>query len=45
MIDLHCPLTTVEHLALGHALPIVLVSAVGALLGAKVLGMPGRSTG
>jgi hypothetical protein len=39
MIDLHCSLTTVEHLALGHAFPIVLVSALGAFLGAKVLGV------
>ena len=39
MIDVHCALTTVEHLALGHVLPIVLASAVGALLGARMLGV------
>jgi hypothetical protein len=42
MIDVHCALTTVEHLAIGHALPIALVSALGALLGAKVLGVSAR---
>jgi hypothetical protein len=42
MIDVHCALTTVEHMALGHALPIVLVSALGALLGARVLGVRAR---
>ena len=43
MIDVHCAVTTVEHLALGHALPIVLVSAlVGALVGARVFGLRAR---
>lgn len=42
MIDVHCGLTAVEHLALGHVLPILIVSAVGALLGARVLGVRSR---
>ena len=39
MIDIHCSITTVEHLAIGHALPIVIVSLVGALLGGRVFGV------
>jgi hypothetical protein len=39
MIDVHCKLTAVEHLALGHALPIVIVALVGAGLGARVFGV------
>ncbi len=39
MIDVHCGLTTIEHLALGHALPIVLMTLLGALVGGRVLGV------
>jgi hypothetical protein len=39
LIDVHCKVTTVEHFAIGHALPIVLLSVLGALLGARVLGV------
>ena len=39
MIDVHCAVTSVEHFAIGHALPIVLLSALGALVGARVLGV------
>jgi hypothetical protein len=43
MIDVHCTLTTVEHLALGHSLPVVFLTAVGALLGGRVFGVRARS--
>ena len=43
LIDLHCKVTTVEHLALAHALPIAFVALVGALLGARVLGVRGAA--
>ena len=39
MIDVHCKVTAVEHLALAHALPILFVALVGALVGAQVLGV------
>jgi hypothetical protein len=43
MIDVHCKVTAVEHLALAHALPIVAITAVGALVGARVFGLPGSA--
>jgi hypothetical protein len=39
MIDVHCKVTAVEHLVLGHALPVVALSAIGALIGASVFGV------
>jgi hypothetical protein len=39
MINVHCGLTTVEHLAVAHALPIALVSLIGALTGGRVFGV------
>lgn len=42
MIDVHCSLTTIEHLTLGHALPIVVMTLLGALLGARILGVGAR---
>jgi hypothetical protein len=44
LIDVHCKVTTVEHFVVGHALPIVLLSVVGALLGARVLGVRATSS-
>jgi hypothetical protein len=45
MVELWCPVASTAHIALGHVLPIVVLSAVGALLGARALAMPrvGRS--
>jgi hypothetical protein len=37
MIDLRCSYLTVTHVALGHALPVVMLAAVGAWVGARVL--------
>jgi hypothetical protein len=39
MIDLHCPVSDTMHVALGHALPVVLLAALGALVGRRVLGL------
>jgi hypothetical protein len=39
MIDLHCKVTAFEHLVLGHWLPAVALGALGALVGARVLGL------
>jgi hypothetical protein len=44
MIDVHCTVTTVEHFAIGHALPIVLLSVLGALVGARVFGVRAKQT-
>jgi hypothetical protein len=43
LIDLHCTITSVEHLALGHTLPILILTALGALVGQRILGMASRS--
>ncbi|MGO8997155.1 MAG: NrsF family protein [Polyangiaceae bacterium] len=43
MIDLHCKVTTVEHFALGHALPIVILAALGAAIGVRAFGVRARS--
>lgn len=37
LVDLWCPVAYVPHLLLGHVLPIVLLAAVGALIGWRVL--------
>jgi hypothetical protein len=44
MIDIHCQVTALEHLALAHALPIAILVAAGALLGARLLGVHGGSS-
>jgi hypothetical protein len=36
-VDAWCPLTDVRHVALGHALPLVVLTAIGACLGELVL--------
>ncbi|HTQ45246.1 MAG TPA: NrsF family protein [Polyangiaceae bacterium] len=45
MVEFWCPVATTAHIALGHVLPILVLSALGALLGARALAMPriGRS--
>lgn len=42
-VDLWCPLTNVAHSLIGHVLPIVLLTALGALLGRAFLGQRGSS--
>jgi len=42
LIDVHCTLVTMEHLALGHVAPIALLAAAGALVGARVFGIRQR---
>jgi hypothetical protein len=42
MIDLHCPASTAEHIALGHVLPTLGLAAIGAWLGQRVLGVRGE---
>jgi hypothetical protein len=40
MMGAMCEVTTVEHMALAHALPSLFVAGLGALLGARVLRVP-----
>ncbi len=37
LVDLWCPLTNVAHVAFGHVLPVVLLIAVGTVLGPRIL--------
>jgi hypothetical protein len=39
LIDMHCPLVSPAHVALGHVMPVVVYAAVGALLGARLFGL------
>jgi hypothetical protein len=39
LIDLWCPLTNAPHVLVGHVLPLTLLVAVGALVGARTLGL------
>ena len=39
LIDVHCAFTSPLHLTLGHAAPIALLAALGALFGARILGL------
>jgi hypothetical protein len=41
MVELWCPVSTVRHIALGHILPILLLSLMAALMGAQMLGLGG----
>jgi hypothetical protein len=41
MIDLRCSYLTLSHVALGHALPVLVMAAVGYLVGARVLAVKG----
>jgi hypothetical protein len=38
-IDVHCAFTSAAHFTLGHAAPIALLAATGALLGARLFGV------
>ncbi len=39
MVELWCPVAAPRHVAVGHVLPIVIVTVVGALLGSRVIAM------
>ena len=41
LVDLWCPIAYVPHLFLGHVLPVLLSTAVGALAGTWLLDLPG----
>lgn len=45
MIDLRCSVITMTHVTLGHALPVLVLAALGALLGGRVVGMRGSRAG
>jgi len=40
MVELWCPVAAPAHVAFGHILPIVLLAVLGAVLGARMLGLP-----
>jgi hypothetical protein len=42
MVELWCPVAAPRHVAVGHILPIAIVSVVGALMGARVIAMRPR---
>jgi hypothetical protein len=42
MVELWCPVATPRHIAYGHILPIVIMTLLGALLGARVIAMRPR---
>ncbi len=37
MVELWCPVATPAHVAFGHILPILLLTAIGSMLGARIL--------
>ena len=39
LIDLHCPLASPMHVAIGHVLPIAIYAALGALVGSRLFGV------
>jgi hypothetical protein len=39
MVDMWCPVATIDHMTLGHIVPIVICTFVGALLGWQVIAM------
>jgi len=43
LVDLWCPVAHVEHLLLGHILPLVLLAALGALAGRRFIRLGSRS--
>jgi hypothetical protein len=43
MVELWCPVAAPRHVAIGHILPITIVSILGALLGSRVIAMRARS--
>jgi hypothetical protein len=42
LVDLNCPIAYVPHLLLGHVLPLVLSTSVGAVLGRRLLALSSR---
>jgi hypothetical protein len=45
MVELWCPVMTPRHVAIGHILPIAVVTALGALIGSRVIAMRAASGG
>jgi hypothetical protein len=45
MVELWCPVATPRHVAIGHILPIAIVTALGALVGWRVIAMRSASGG
>ncbi len=43
MVELWCPVAAPRHVAVGHILPIAIVSALGALMGSRVIAMRSRT--
>ncbi len=43
MVEMWCPVAAPRHVAIGHILPIFIMAAIGALLGARVIAMRGTS--
>ncbi|HEY1957898.1 MAG TPA: NrsF family protein [Polyangiaceae bacterium] len=43
LIDLHCPLASAPHVAIGHVLPVAIYAALGALVGARLFGVRGSA--
>jgi hypothetical protein len=43
LIDIHCSLVTLEHLAIGHAAPIAALALLGALVGSRTFGIRARN--
>ena len=42
MVELWCPVGTVQHIALGHIVPIVVLALLGAVIGRRVLAVRSR---
>jgi hypothetical protein len=42
MVELWCPVAAPRHVAIGHILPIAIVSILGAAIGSRVIAMRGR---
>jgi hypothetical protein len=45
MVEMWCPVSEVRHVAIGHILPIIALSVIGAVLGTRLLALPRRPRG
>jgi hypothetical protein len=45
LVDLNCPIAYLPHLLLGHVLPLVLITSVGAALGRRLIALRSREHG
>jgi len=45
LVDLWCPVAYIPHLFIGHVLPVVLTTVVGAFFGTRILDLPGLRRG